>query len=130
MAGEINWDDSWTTDSVITAYSLAATLEIDSDLISLDGKIGADIAIKAVYNASATAGVTAYLIREVDGTPTYEDDADSPWQIALPFTANGTKYKGFPVSARDVAKFKIRLKNTDATYAVTVTLTRKLAALA
>ena len=104
------WGSSNTTSinsSSITSGSTAVT-----SAISNSGQSGTEVTITIAYNASATAGVNVYVLRDVGGGnfETYNNDA--PFAFQMPYTAGGTNYRAFTVMADRVSNFKILINNT------------------
>ena len=117
-----NWGSSNNTSinsSVISSSSQATTAAISNS-----NQSGTEIAVTVTYNASATAGLNVYILRDVGGGnfETYNNDA--PFAFQMPFTAGGTNYRAFTAMADRVSNFKVLLDN-ETGYSVTATVTYK-----
>ena len=120
-----NFEDTWTTLQNGVTLTQGGTVENVSDAVSLDGYVGAEIAIKAVYSdhAKATAGLSVYIER--DANDAYEDDADGPFGFEMPFTQNSTHRRTILIGAHSNLKVHLVWGNTTGSSAVTVTTSYK-----
>ena len=118
-----NWDAAWSAIDAAIVLTQGGTVTDTSDAISLDGKAACEVSIDADYSdhAKATAGLSVYLLRDVNGTD-YEAVTDLPWGFEMIFTQNSTNRRTFTVDPGSVGSFKILLVwgNTTGSSAVTV----------
>jgi hypothetical protein len=85
-----------------------------------NGYSGVAATLKAVYNASATAGVQLEVYHSQDGS---NWDSDTDDIVVHPFAAGATKQKTY-IFPSVCPNIRFRVKNLDSTYAVTVSLWR------
>jgi len=124
-----NWESSWTSLQSSVVLTQGGTVENISSAVSLDGYAAVEIAIKAVYSnhARATAGLLVYIER--DSNDAYEDDADMPYMIEMPFTQNGTNRKTLLLGPASNIKVHLVWGNTTTSSSVTVTTSYKRATI-
>lgn len=121
MSQFIDWDATWT--AIDTNLSISTGSDDTSDALSLDGKVAAELSVKAVYAAgSPTQGLKVHILRDTDGT-NYEAEADLPFSFSLPYSGGGTHPRTFSLDAARVSAFKVLLTNDSG---VTVTATTKI----
>lgn len=121
MSQFIDWDATWT--AIDTDLSISTGADDTSDAISLDGKVAAELSVKAVYAAgSPSQGLKAHILRDADGT-NYEAEADLPFSFSLPYSSGGTYRRTFSLDAARIGRFKLLLTNDSG---VTVTATTKI----
>lgn len=99
--------------------------------LNISGKAAAQVGLILSYSnhAKATAGLTVYLLQEVNGT--YQVIGDVPLSLGeMTFIQNtAVTPTPFAIDPRQVAKFKVYLNwgNTTASSAVTVTVYQRTA---
>jgi len=122
-----NFEDTWTTLQNAVVLTQGGTVEDISSAVSMDGKAGIEIAVKAVYSnhAKATAGLMVYIER--DANDAYEDDADAPFGWEMIFTQNGTNRQTVFFGPASNLKVHLKWGNTTASSSVTVTTSYKRA---
>ncbi len=104
-----NWEDDWST--LISAQNIANAGDLPSDEVSLDQHWSAEVSVAVTYGATATQGVKVYVLREVDASPTFEGEADSPWGFEMPYAASATRRRTFSVDGLSLRDFKVHLSN-------------------
>ncbi|RLC86241.1 MAG: hypothetical protein DRJ03_09355 [Chloroflexi bacterium] len=104
----------------LSSYSLDASSSHNVDITVPSGRAGVAFALRAAYDASATAGVTIKVYWSFDGT-NYDTDTDDSY--THPFAAGATKQKTY-IAAAIAPYIRLTITNQDATYAVTLDLWR------
>jgi hypothetical protein len=101
-------------------YSLAGGGSLDINVPIPESFSGVAVTLKAVYNASATAGVQLEVYHSQDGV---NWDSDTDDIVVHPFAAGATKQKTY-IFPSICPYIRFRVKNLDAGYAATVSLWR------
>ena len=127
-----NWDASWTVLDAAIVLTQGGTTTDTSAAVSLDVKAACEVSIDVDYSnhAKATAGLTVYVLRDVNGTD-YEAIADGPWGFEMAFTQSGTNRKTFHVDPGIAGSFKIYLNwgNTTGSSVATVATSYRTATI-
>ena len=118
-----DWDATWTvvtygSGTNFTSVAIADEGDLLSDVLSLDGKVAAEISVEVVEdNTGACDGkVLVHVCRETGDSAyqdfTADDDNDSP-ALACSIVAeqNKTRKKAFTIDAAEVSKFKLAVDN-------------------
>lgn len=109
MAGEYDWDASWSATSIANATTANGSSETTAS-ISNDGKLGTEVSVTVQYNATtANQGVDIYILRDVDGTNN-EDESDDPYAFRMPYAVGATRRRTIFVPP-SVSSFKVRVVN-------------------
>ena len=112
-----------TASQDLSLATVNASSYIDVDKSGLDGWSALYVVAQLTYNASATAGARIVWMYSPDGT-VYEDEGWAVQQgnyVDPPFSAGATVTVGFLVPLL-TDYVKIRVRNNDSTYALTVNL--------
>lgn len=104
------------TEKVIDGAIVSPGSYVDEDLEVPSGKTGLALTVRATYDASATQGVQIEVYYSPDGT-NYDTDTDEVYDH--PFEAGKTKQKTHVIQCVH-PYVRIRIKNLDSSYAVTV----------
>jgi len=118
----------------LSSYSLAAGGSVDKDIGSITDRTAIIVTVKASFNASATAGVRLYWLYSPDGT-NFDDEtsaeaegnyADIGYDKDKNFVGAGKTMQKTVIIPYVTPYIRLRLKNLDSSYAVTVDMWRTL----
>jgi hypothetical protein len=119
----VTWP-SYSADGNINGNTISAAATLDSVAYASTSGIDWEFGLSIAYGGTA-AGVTVYILRDVDGT-NYEDAA-SAYSFQMVGTASATVRRGFTVRGEDAGRFKVRVSNPSGNSTVTATLNARQA---